>query len=64
MESTTFQEDLLANAILAAGMVFVMLARDLCKRVAHSDCRYTEEGLRFKLPTYHENPCEGEAREI
>ena len=51
--SSTLSEDLIANAVLAAGMIVVMCARDLCKRVVNSDCRYEDGGLKFKLPTLH-----------
>ena len=53
----TMIEDLVSNAVLGLGMVLVMCCRDLCKRVAHSDCIYDAEngGLRVKLPTWREN---------
>ena len=53
--SSTLSEDLIANGVLAIGMIVVMCLRDFCKRVSHSDCRY-EDGLKFKLPTYREDP--------
>ena len=63
MVSDTLLEDLLANAVLGIGIVLVVCCRDLCKRVAHSDCVYDAEhgGLRLRLPTWREpteNPIE------
>jgi hypothetical protein len=53
MELTTFQEDMISNAVLGFAAVVLLACRDLCKRVAHSDCRWDEEhGLIMKLPTW------------
>jgi hypothetical protein len=53
MELTTFQEDLISNAVLGLAAVVLLACRDLCKRIAHSDCRWDEEhGLVMKLPTW------------
>ena len=56
--SDTMIEDLVSNAVLALGMVVVMCCRDLCKRVAHSECLYDQAdgGLRVKLPTWRGDP--------
>lgn len=58
--SDTFYEDLLANALLGAGMVVFIFCRDFCKRVSHSDCVYDNEqgGLKIKLPTWREPDCD------
>ena len=50
--SETFNEDLIANAILGVCLVVAMAFRDVCKRIAHSNCRYGEHGLDFSLPTW------------
>ena len=52
----TMTEDLVSNALLGLGMVLFFCCRDLCKRVAHSDCVYDAEhgGLRVKLPTWRD----------
>ena len=54
----TMTEDLVSNALLGLGMVLFFCCRDLCKRVAHSDCVYDAEhgGLRVKLPTWRGEP--------
>ena len=53
MPSETFQEDLLANAVLGLVMLLFVCARDFCKRVSRSDCVYdTGNGLHIKLPTF------------
>ena len=54
MEITnTMWEDLVSNAVLGAGLVIYFCCRDLCKRVAHSDCYYdAQNGLKVKLPTW------------
>ena len=55
MELTTFQEDLISNAVLALLGLCVVGLRDLCKRVSHSHCRYdAEHGLDVRLPTWHD----------
>ena len=55
MELTdTFKEDIVSNLLLGAGLVLYFAARDLCKRISHSDCRYDgDRGLIFALPTWH-----------
>ena len=53
MELTTFQEDLISNAVLGLAAVVLLACRDLCKRIAHSDCKIdAEKGLVIKLPTW------------
>ena len=53
MELTSLQEDLLSNAVLGFAAVVLLACRDLCKRVAHSDCKIdAEKGLIMKLPTW------------
>ena len=53
MELTTFQEDLISNAVLGLAAVVLLACRDLCKRIAHSDCKIdAERGLVIKLPTW------------
>jgi hypothetical protein len=53
MELTSLQEDLLSNAILGLAAVILLACRDLCKRIAHSDCKIdAERGLVIKLPTW------------
>lgn len=54
--STTMKEDLISNLILGAGFIIYMCSRDLCKRVAHSDCVYdsNDGGLKIRLPTWRE----------
>ena len=47
----SFQEDMVSNAMLFAAGVIFMALRDVCKRLAHSECRY-EDGLVWKLPTW------------
>ena len=59
--SDTMWEDLVSNGILGIGMVLYFCCRDLCKRVAHSDCYYDEHGLKFKLPTWREDAQDTEA---
>ena len=56
------KEDLVANAILGAGMVLFFCCRDLCKRVAHSECAYDTEhgGLKIRLPTWRAEEPEAE----
>ena len=49
---STFEEDLVSNLILGAGMVAILALRDLCKRISHSDCGFDENGLMIKLPTW------------
>lgn len=59
MELTTFQEDLVSNAVLALVGLCVVGLRDLCKRVSHSHCHYdAEKGLDVRLPTWREQPAE------
>ncbi len=59
--SQTMVEDLISNAILGMGMVFYFCFRDLCKRVAHSDCYYdATNGLKVRLPTWREEEDEKE----
>ncbi len=49
----SFEEDLVSNALLGLVLVALMAARDLCKRISHSDCAIdSEHGLMFKLPTF------------
>ena len=56
MELTSLQEDLLANAVLGLAAVLLLACRDLCKRVAHSDCKMdAERGLVIKLPTWRDD---------
>ena len=52
--SETFKEDLVSNLLLGIGMVLYFAGRDLCKRIAHSDCQYdaNEGGLKIRLPTW------------
>ena len=58
--SQTMWEDLVSNSILGLGMVLFFCCRDLCKRVAHSDCYYdAQNGLKLKLPTWREENEEG-----
>ena len=52
--SPTLIEDLASNAILGIVLVIYFCARDLCKRIAHSDCNYDENGLQVRLPTWHD----------
>ena len=48
------KEDLVSNLLLGVGMVLYFAGRDLCKRIAHSDCQYDSEhgGLKIRLPTW------------
>ena len=47
------EENLLSNAMLGVALVLLMAMRDLCKRIAHSDCAIDgAHGLTFKLPTW------------
>ena len=56
MELTSLQEDLLANAVLGLAAVLLLACRDLCKRIAHSDCKMdAEKGLVIKLPTWRDD---------
>ncbi len=56
MELTTFQEDLISNAVLGLAAVILLACRDLCKRIAHSDCKIdAERGLVMKLPTWRDD---------
>ena len=63
--SATFQEDIVSNLLLGAGMVLFVCSRDLCKRISHSDCVYDSDagGLKIKLPTWRE-PEQAELREV
>ena len=64
MELTdTLKEDLVSNLLLGIGMVLYFAGRDLCKRIAHSDCQYdsNEGGLKIKLPTWRDD--EDDAKE-
>jgi hypothetical protein len=62
VQLSTFQEDLVSNLILGVVLVVLIAARDLCKRISHSDCKWDgENGLVIKLPTFHrEGSPEGE----
>ena len=55
MALSTFHEDLIANGILALFGIIFLCGRDLCKRIAHSDCEFGENGLQIKLPTWRED---------
>ncbi len=52
IDTTAFQSDLAANAVLFGVGVLVVAFRDICKRISHSDCALDEHGLRMKLPTW------------
>jgi hypothetical protein len=60
MELSTFSEDLISNAILGAVLAALVLARDVCKRISHSNCKYGEHGLEWSLPTWHGGDPPGE----
>ena len=62
--TNTMTEDLVSNAVLGIGMILFFCCRDLCKRVAHSECLYDAEhgGLRVKLPTWRNNPEDDDIR--
>ena len=51
MISETLQEDLIANAVLGIALLVLACTKDLCKRIAHSDCAY-DKGLKIRLPTW------------
>ena len=54
---SSFQEDLVSNFILGVVLVALIAARDLCKRISHSDCKWDGvNGLMVKLPTFHREP--------
>ena len=58
--SSTFKEDVLANALALGIMIAYVTCRDICKRVSHSTCKYNQDsGLIFALPTWRERE-EGE----
>jgi len=61
--SSTMKEDMIANALLGAGILLYYTLRDLCKRVSHSDCSYDNEhgGLKIKLPTWRESEEKGDS---